>query len=1067
MHRYLLAGTALACLAVPLAAQTTVEDKRTQPVRTSQLKDGAGDNVKVTSKGSIELASGSAIIIDSNHDVSNEGKLVVTNADGASGIEVLGNRRADIVNSGTITIDETYKPSDIDNDKDLDGPFTVGGDRAAIRVRANLIGDIRHSGTIEVEGNQSAGISVAGLLDGNLSHDGKTTVTGDDSVGVAAGPVSGNVRLAGTISANGEGATAAHLGGDIGGALVVQGDLSATGYRYPTPPADISKLDDDDLLQGGSALVVEGNMAQGILFAVAPKNTDKDDPDEDKDGIDDDKEGNAKVVSYGPAPGVVIGAEDRDIAIGAVPDTGSRFGIIVDGAVAGKGVYAGFDANGMVIGGRGGAVTIENGIAVTGSIEATSKDANATALRLGEGASVPELRNSGTITAANGKDSDGVVTAVLIDEGASLPHVRNSGTIKATAGDEDSTAIAIRDSSGTLKLVQNSGKIIASGAKAGSGRDVAIDLSTVSSGATIRQTAVGSGVAAPAIEGDIRFGSGNDVFEIADGKVSSHVTFGSGQDRFDMSGKAQFSGRVDFGGQANEMTLTGNASFVGQTDFGGGTAAVTLSRKASYTGRFVGSENVDVTIDAGTLDLVAPTTIASLDVGRKGVIVATLSKEANEGSAITVGGNANFDKGAKIMLRVTDIADAEGIYTILRAGSLSGADDLETDDTLVPFMYEAALAIDAAAGQVNVDIDRKATKDLGLNRAQASIYDALYTALADDDEIADVFLGITEGDLFKATVAQALPDHAGGAFEGVSLGMRAFARRLAESDGPLDREGKLRFVFDAAGWDSQKDERDAAQYDLEGLGFSGGVELLTGIGRVGASANWLWSRYESGPQNTIGSNTYEAALYWRGDWGAFSGFARGSYGFADFDGSRYFRGMSGDEKLERRIERDWSGNVASFMAGASVEGGSQYFFIRPSVIVDYVRLNEDGYEETAGGKALDLVVEDRTSDELGLNLATAMGFDLFGMGRGDDIWVRVEAEGGWREIIAGELGSTTARFGDGESFTLLPDQSSSGWFARLRGQGGDEFYTVSGELSLEERNHEIGYALKASINFAL
>jgi hypothetical protein len=404
---------------------------------------------------------------------------------------------------------------------------------------------------------------------------------------------------------------------------------------------------------------------------------------------------------------------------------------------------------------------------------------------------------------------------------------------------------------------------------------------------------------------------------------------------------------------------------------------------------------------------------------------------------------------------------------VITAGSLTGADDLVSDNTLVPFMYDAALAIEEAAGLVMVDIERKANEDLGLNRAQGAAYDALYAALAEDDDVAGVFLGITDKDLFRATVAQALPDHAGGAFEGLSLGMRTFARRLADGDGPIEATGKLRLTFEGAGWGSSKDEQESAGYDLDGLGFSGGAELVTGIGRVGASASWLWNRYDNGPENTVLSNTYEAALYWRGDWGAFSSFARGSYGFTDFDGSRQFIGMNGEETLARTIERDWSGNVASLMAGASVEGGSQFFFFRPSVFVDYIRLDENGYDETGGGAALDLSVEDRTSDELGLNLATALGFDLLGMRRGDDLWMRLEVEGGWREILAGELGGTTARFGDGESFTLLPDQSSSGWFARLRGQAGDEFYTVSGEFSVEERNDKIGYGLRASINFEL
>lgn len=1064
MSPYLLAGTALAALATPLAAQTVVNSKNTQPIRTSALKNGVGDSVKITKDGSIELTSGSALIVDSDHDAANEGKIVVTNSDGASGIEVIGDRQSDITNSGTITVDETYTPTDIDNDKDLDGPFAVGRDRAGIRVRGNLTGNLLHSGTITVEGNQSAGIVIAGTLDGKLVHDGKTGVLGEDSVGVELGAITGDVRLAGTVTAVGKGATAVRLDGDVGGALVVQGDISSTGYRYTAAPTDATKLDADDLLQGGSALVVEGNAAKGIHFAAAPKDTDKADPDEDKDGIEDAKEGSAKIASYGAAPAVVIGSESRDIVIGAVPATGSGFGVIVDGTIAGNGVYAGVNGNGMVIGGRGGAVLVEKGLAVSGSVAATSKDAKATALRFGSGASTGELRNSGNIGATSGNSANSGATAVLIDAGANLPLLRNSGTIQASVG-SDGTAAAIIDRSGTLTLVENSGKIIATGAKADTGRNVAIDLSSVTTGAVIKQTAVATGLAAPVIEGDIRFGIGNDLLDLADGSVSGAVTFGAGEDRLTLSGDAKFSGRVDLGGQADTVALSNSSAFAGQVDFGNGLAALTVSDSASFTGKFLRSQNVAVTVSGGSLDLASPTSIASLDVGAKGVIIATLSKDAGAGSAINVSGGASFAEGAKLKLRLTDIAAAEGTYQVLTAGTLTGADKLAGDYTLVPFMYDAKLAVNQAAGFINVDIDRKATKDLGLNGAQSSAYDALYAALADDKKVAGVFLDITEKEAFRAAVAQALPDHAGGAFEGISLGLRSFARTLAQPDGPMDQVGKLRVVFETAGWGSSKDEKDSAHYDLDGFGFSGGVEVQTGLGKVGATGTWLWSRNDSALDNSVLSNTYEGALYWRGDWGAFSGFARGSYGFADFEGSRYFRGTSGGEKLERRIESEWSGNVVSFVGGASAEAGSQYFFVRPSVIIDYVKLSEDGYSETGGGDALDLVIEDRTSDELGLSAAAAVGFDLLGTGRGDRHWARIETEGGWREVLAGELGATTARYGDGEAFIMLPDQRASGWFARLRGLGGDEYYTVSGELSAEERNEEIGFALRASINF--
>ena len=134
-----------------------------------------------------------------------------------------------------------------------------------------------------------------------------------------------------------------------------------------------------------------------------------------------------------------------------------------------------------------------------------------------------------------------------------------------------------------------------------------------------------------------------------------------------------------------------------------------------------------------------------------------------------------------LMLRVTvSGGGCSGYQYGFDFDTKSGADDLVSDNTLVPFMYDAALAIEEAAGLVMADIERKANEDLGLNRAQGTAYDALYAALAEDDDVADVFLGITDKDLFRATVAQALPDHAGGAFEGLSLGMRTFARRLAD-----------------------------------------------------------------------------------------------------------------------------------------------------------------------------------------------------------------------------------------------------------------------------------------------
>src|SRR3546814_5259322 len=85
-----------------------------------------------------------------------------------------------------------------------------------------------------------------------------------------------------------------------------------------------------------------------------------------------------------------IGSANRDVTIGAVAGTGTDFGLIINGTVVGNGLYAGKDATGLQIGGLGGAVDISGGVKVGGSVNAISKDASATAIRIGAGATGPK-----------------------------------------------------------------------------------------------------------------------------------------------------------------------------------------------------------------------------------------------------------------------------------------------------------------------------------------------------------------------------------------------------------------------------------------------------------------------------------------------------------------------------------------------------------------------------------------------------------------------------------------------------------------------------------------------------
>ena len=1006
--------------------------------------------------------------------MTNQGALTITDADGAAGIVAEAGTAGNITNSGTITIDESYTPTDADNDGDLDGPFALGSNRYGIRTLGAHTGNVVNSGTIKIEGNDSGGIVLGGPLTGAFTHDGTTSVLGDRGVAIRAEGISGNVRLAGTVSAQGEDSVGAHFAGDISGAMVVSGTVVATGYRYTTPPSDTSKLDADDLLQGGSALIVEGDVAGGIVVAKAPKDSDDDkdedkeedqaDPgeDEDEDDADDAKPGDGRVHSYGEAPAMVVGAEDRAITIGPVQGVSPQFGLIIDGTVAGAGLYSGVDGNGLVIGGRGGAVTIANGIGISGSVSATSRNASATALRIGADATVPEIRNSGTISATSGGTEASLATAVVIDDGANVPLLRNSGTIKAEVG-EDGSATAIVDHSGGLTLIENSGAISASGAEADSGRNIAIDLSANTSGATIRQTPVASGFAAPAITGDILLGSGDDVVELADGTMKGAIRFGGGDNELALSGDAAQTGSVVFGAGADAMTLAGTSVFSGSVDFGGGADSLSLAGSARFSGSLANAQNLAVDVAGGMLDITQPAEIGSLNVGENGTLAVTLNQTDQTGAALSVGGTAAFAEGSTLSLRLANVTDAEGRYVVLEAGDLQGASGIETKTDTIPFLFKAELADDAAANTLAVDIARKTTQELGLNRSQSTAYDAIFAAIGGDEEVEDVFLGITNGDLFRYSVRQMLPDHAGGAFEGVSLGTRAFARQMADPQSPVYSLGGLDIIVNVAGWSTDKDEGATAAYELSGFGGSVSGEIDTDVGAFGLSAIWFWNEYDQGSDaNRVLSDTYELAAYWRGKWGGFSAFGRGSIGMVDLSGRRTFVGMIGEDRVERNTISEWDGTLMTLSAGASYEFGGRSLFLRPSVSVDYVKLDEDGYTDT-GGEGLDLTVEDRSSDEFAVNAGVAAGVDFIGNGRGDSRWFRAEAEGGRRELVGGSLGSTTARFGDGDAFTLDPEQQASGWYGRLRAMGGSRMFEIGGEVGAEQRHESTAYTLRGTL----
>ncbi len=378
-------------------------------------------------------------------------------------------------------------------------------------------------------------------------------------------------------------------------------------------------------------------------------------------------------------------------------------------------------------------------------------------------------------------------------------------------------------------------------------------------------------------------------------------------------------------------------------------------------------------------------------------------------------------------------------------------------------MFKASIASDGGLNTIAVDVSRRTVTELGLNRSEGRAYDAVFAALSKDKAIEGVFLGITNGDVFRDAVAKMLPDHAGGAFEGVSNGIRSLTRQMLDPRGPLVYNGNLSVYVNAAFWGSDKKRGDTAAYSLTGYSWSLMGEYQTGIGAFSASASWLWNEHTRTGAAAVRSDSYELAGGWRGTWGPISAFGRASIGTSQFSGERTFVGGNTSPPVEKTIRGEWGGSFVSLAGGISGEGGGSHFFFRPAVSIDYVRLKEKRYAEEGGGAALDLIVDGRKSDETGVNAGLTLGVDFYGNRKNDDNWLRLETEGGRREIISGGLGDTTARFKDGTSFTLSGEGSTDGWFGRVRMFGGTTGFTLGGELGAEQRHKDVALTLRGTM----
>jgi uncharacterized protein with beta-barrel porin domain len=1055
----LLAGVAPGIVLSTTALSTSalavdVEDERTDPIATSTANAGAPDDVNVTSGGSIVLDSGVAITLDSDNAVSHAGQITISEADGATGVRILGGFTGSFDLSGSITVDEESQRTDEDDDGTLDGDFARGTGRTGILIEgaSPFVGNINTTtgSGIDIAGNDSYALNALADVDGSINFRSATTILGDRNAAAnIAGDVSGNVRLGGSIQAVGEDSSGVVVSGDVGGSIVNESSVAVRGFafesvsNYRDPDGvfltDPPPLDGDDLKASGPSFIIAGNVAEGFLNnndvggGDADDDADGNDPTKDISGDFDENRLPGSISQRGSAPAVLIDPSQSptsgDIVIGLVveriPDTldddgdgdtdeiiGTfleNYGFINRGVVQANGLNTGFDANAIVITGAadGRTTTVEGGFLNPGTATATAFEADATVVRVGQNATVPEVVNTGALTATINTETNHNVSVLIIEAGALVSALENSGNIVATTRGDAGNAVAIRDLSGTLVSLTNTGAIVAQFTADGddddgdgsttdvderTGDTIAVDLSGHSAAQSVifvqdfdADDDPNVTTDDPAIVGDVRFGAGDDEFQLHAGTMTGDLSFAGGADIFSVDGGAVFTGAL--------------------RDADGGLAVTVGDGEVHVTNREV------ITV---TSVMIGDEALVALPIDLRSVGATSALIDAS--GAITIA------DGAQILPQIVGLgAPGEVSVEIMSAGGgLTVAGDIADALALEsPFLFDSSLSTstNGSAETVVVTIRRKTAEELGMASNQAALYEPAVETLNTDEELLVAIANTADAESFFAATDQLSPDYS----------FASFQFFVAAADGAIGAVGNrldtVRAGRDGAGsaWMQEFGvylDREAGQNDPGYRGDAFGIAL--GIDRP------LGPFYAVGANVALGAASIEQPAGFdtplsvtNAQLGVYAAAARGNLLFdlyagagADFFESErniivsdVFRSASGE----------WKGHHATATARLGYELTRGRWYARPALSVDYLRLDEESYRET-GDAAVILALDERSADMLASTVSMTLGAQFGNEAR---TWWSPRLRLGYRYENFGSGLVTTTQFVSGGGTAVL------------------------------------------------
>lgn len=1039
----------LGALSFTAQAQVAVTEDTSAQIRTSTAADdGTADDVTVNSGVTVTVPEDRAgVVLDSDNALTLAGSIRSDDVDGATGVDIQGGNEGSFTQTGRIEIVEDFTQSDTDGDSLFDGNFAEGSGRTGILIsgaspfRGNV--ELAAGSSITVEGNDSFGVNLANTpmmtdgLTGNFLTAGDIAILGDRSTAVnLASNVTGNVEHQGRINVLGTDAQGYAVSGDIDGGFVSNGGIEASGYRFTDRRpfagtrdfAGREDLTEEDLRQAGSALSVSGNITGGIFlnrrFEQAVDAEGNLRFDEDGEPIFNlNPTTTSTITQNGSAPAVLIGGDGQAIAIGLVAeitdptdadfDETLQYGFINEGSISANGVYNDFDATAVSFSN----VTVEGGIRNVGAIgtttfrsprptDLTDGSGVARVIVLGDQAIANEINNAGFLLATAREDTDEIyfdrtniiaprdLLAITLDigENASVETLVNTGAISAVLVGRDGTAVAVRDASGTMRRIENTGTISASATNSDTlnleetNFDlIAIDFSAATDGIEIIQSQNPDATNTPLIRGDILLGSGDDVLSASTGLIAGDIDFGGGSDTLALSGGAIFAGAVRNSDSLDLSVIEGSTLALGSTD--------------------------ELLVSEALIDSTS-------------VFRPVINGQSGETSTLTSTGDITFEAGAAINPILESIVGTETLsYTLASAGNLTIGDLASLSGGDAPFLYNTSLELsDPNTLVVTLDLrDPNASVEnggLGLDAVQAAAFGEIIEgefrnggvlqALAATQSLGNAFANITEADDFYAAYNQILPEFSGAAKQFV----------LANVDGAV---GSVGSHLDTARRSPDKPggawlqeffyfaDRELAglseQYRGEGFGFAGGIDTEFGpFHAVGINVGFASTEVEDviGGDEPLDVRTYQLGTYAGFEKNGFNIDVYGGGGISDFEQNR--RVAIGNFRGAARGE--WQGLHANAALRAGYEVAiSDKYWARPSLSLDYLYLNEYGHTDT-GTEGIRLRVDGRRSETAA---ATAM-LDFGAKFQGKRTWIRPSLRVGYRNEFISDPVETAFRF---------------------------------------------------------